>query len=220
MGVLDDDGLEALLAPLHARSEAETQATMDYFLPRFRAGEQIAFDTGAARAFLADKMVALDRDKAEFCHQVCRALGARRVVEAGTSYGISTLYLAAAVRANGGGTVIGTEYEPDKAKAARANFTAAGLAAFIELREGDLRDTLQEVAAPVDFMLIDIWIPMARPALELVLPRLRPGAVVVCDNTASFRDDYADYFRLIAESGKLTTMTLPFAGGLEFTVRV
>jgi len=137
---------------------------------------------------LADKIYALDRDKAEFCYQLCRATDARRVVEIGTSYGVSTLYLAAAVRDNvraggGNGIVIGTEYEPEKVRAARMHFNEAGLSSFIDLREGDLRDTLRQIEGSVDFTLVDIWIPMARPALELVAPDLRPRAVVTCDNT-------------------------------------
>src|SRR5207244_2718646 len=135
--------------------------------------------------FLSDKLVALDRDKSEFCYQICRALKARRVVEAGTSFGVSTLFLAAAVRDNvraygGEAIVFGSEYESQKATAARANFQEAGVADFIDLREGDLRETLKDVAGPVDFMLIDIWTPMARPALSLIAPRLRDGAVVIC----------------------------------------
>ena len=63
-------------------------------------------------AFMADKLVALDRRKAEFCYLTCRAISARRVVEVGTSFGVSTLYLAAAVRDNGGGVVFAAEYEP------------------------------------------------------------------------------------------------------------
>ena len=175
------------------------------------------------RAFRSDKLVALDRDKAEFCYQLCRANNARRIVEAGTSYGVSTLYLAAAVRDNvqatgGSGVVIGTEYEPNKARAARAHFEQAALNGFIDLREGDLRNTLRQISGPVDFMLVDIWIPMARPALELVTPHLRPGAIVVCDNTEQYRNEYADYFAFLETSG-FRTMTLPFDGGLELSVR-
>jgi hypothetical protein len=79
--------------------------------------------------FLSDKLVAIDREKAEFRYQLCRANGARRIVEAGTSFGVSTLYLAAAVRDNtraaGGatnGVVIATEHEPSKVLAAKAYF--------------------------------------------------------------------------------------------------
>ena len=77
------------------------------------------------------------------------------------------------------GVVIGTEYEPNKAAAARAHFEQAGLSRFVDLREGDLRQTLKQIDGPVDFMLMDIWITMARPALELVTPHLRPGAIVI-----------------------------------------
>ena len=88
------------------------------------------------------------------------------------------------------------------------------------MREGDLRDTLVDVGSPVDFVLVDIWTPMARPALELVAPRLRKGAVVICDNTEQYRDAYRDYFAFVDDpANHLRTMTLPFEGGLEFTVR-
>ena len=217
----------AVLESLHAQSEGQDAAMADYFGKRAAEGsiDWSAFDEDTNR-FLSDKLVALDRDKAEFCYQLCRASNARRIVEIGTSYGVSTLYLAAAVRDNlraGGaeGIVIGTEYEPGKAKAARRHFAEAALDRYIDLREGDLRETLRQIDGPVDFVLVDIWISMARPALELVAPRLRPGAIVVCDNTEQYRSDYADYFAFINDPANgFRTMTLPFGGGLEFSVRL
>jgi predicted O-methyltransferase YrrM len=221
-----DSRIEAVLDRLYAQSASQNEEMMSYFTARAAAGDidWNAFDE-RANQFLSDKLVALDREKAEYCYLVCRALRATRVVEAGTSFGASTLFLAAAVRdtirADGGdGIVIGTEYEPEKAKAARANFAEAGLSDLIDLREGDLRETLPDVSAPIDFMLIDIWTPMARPALELIAPRLRAGSVVISDNTAQFRDAYRAYFEFINDPANgLRTMTLPFEGGLEFTVR-
>jgi predicted O-methyltransferase YrrM len=212
--------LRALLDRLHAESDAQGPAMGAYFQKRAEAGDLDwnAFDADA-NTFLEDKLVALDREKAEFCHLICRSLRAKRVVEAGTSFGVSTLYLAAAVRANGGGVVIGTENEPRKAAAARKVFAEAGLSDSIDLREGDLRQTLRDVGGPVDFMLIDIWTPMARPALELVVPSLRAGAVVICDNTSQFPEAYADYFALLRDPANgFATQTLPFPGGLEFSV--
>jgi predicted O-methyltransferase YrrM len=218
--------LDELLDRLYEQSAGQAQELMAFFSAR---AEEPSFDWNRYDArthqFLSDKFVALDRDKAEFCYQLCRALGARRVVEAGTSFGVSTLFLAAAVRDNlrqngGNGLVIGTEYEPQKAKAARAVFAEASLSQFIELREGDLRDTLVDVDPLIDLVLIDIWTPMARPALELVAPRLRNGAVVICDNTEQFRHEYREYFEFVDNpANHLRTMTLPFQGGLEFTVR-
>ena len=220
--VLNDPKLDALLDRLHAQSLAQERETAEFFQRRSRTADETwrGFDDAGHR-FLADKLVALDRDKAEFCYLLCRSLGARRVVECGTSFGVSTLYLAAAVRDNGGGVVIGTEHEPAKAAAARAHFAEAGLSEYVDLREGDLRETLKDVGGPVDFMLMDIWVEMARPALELVAPRLRPGAIVVADNTTSVRGPYQAFFDYIADpENGLRTMTLPFAGGLELTVKV
>lgn len=219
--VLGDARLEALLDRLHDQSLAQERQTADFFRRRAEARELSwdGFDE-TSHQFMADKLVALDRDKAEFCYLLCRSLGARRVVEAGTSFGVSTLYLAAAVRDNGGGVVIGTEHEPAKAAAARANFDEAGLSEYIDLREGDLRETLKNFGGPIDFMLVDIWVEMARPALERVAAHLRPGAIVVADNTQSVRGPYRAYFDYIAQPAhRLRTQTLPFAGGLEMTVK-
>jgi predicted O-methyltransferase YrrM len=124
------------------------------------------------------------------------------------------------VRAGGGdGVVVGTEYEPEKAAIARTHFDTAGLSRFIDLREGDLRETLREIDGPVDFLLVDIWVAMARSALEVVFPHLRRGAIVVCDNTRQFRAEYADYFAFLEDPANgFRTMTLPFDGGLELSV--
>jgi predicted O-methyltransferase YrrM len=221
MSILRDPELEALLDGLHAASDAQIATMRSYYAERVKQTPPPSEDE--IKTFRRDKLVALDRDKAEFCYQLCRATDARRIIEIGTSFGVSTLYLAAAVRDNiraagGNGVVIGTEYEPDKACAARANFGRAGLERFIDLREGDLRETLREIEAPVDFMLVDIWIGMAQPALELVTPYLKPGAIVVCDNTRQYRNEYADYFASLEANG-FRTMTLPFDGGLELSVR-
>jgi predicted O-methyltransferase YrrM len=219
--VLRDPELERLLDRLHARSDAQIEAMRSYDAERVKQARPPTEDE--VKAFRSDKLVALDRDKAEFCYQLCRATDARRIVEIGTSFGVSTLYLAAAVRDNvraagGSGVVIGTEYEPDKASAARAHFEEAGLSHLIDLREGDLRETLKQIEGSVDFTLVDIWIGMARPALELVTPHLGTGAIVVCDNTRRYRNEYSDYFTFLQESG-FRTMTLPFDGGLELSVR-
>ena len=221
---LNDPQLEALLDRLHAQSDVEINETNAYFERRDQENsinQEKYYDKDMHR-FLSDKMVALDRDKAEFCYLLCRSLRATRVVEAGTSFGVSTLYLAAAVRDNQveDGVVIGTEHEPRKIDIARANFKEAGLSEFIELREGDLRETLQSIGSPVDFMLVDIW-EVARPALELVSASLRPGAIVACDNTAVDANEYRDYFEFVNNPrNRFRTMTVPFNGGFELTVRI
>ena len=222
-GVITDSALQARIDALHAQSVAQGADTNAYFGARAKKGE-LSWDglDEDANRFMADKMVALEPIKAEFAHLTCRALQAKRVVEVGTSYGVSTLYLADAIRANGGGTVIATEYEPEKCAAARKTFAEAGLAEFIDLREGDLRETLKHLEGPIDFVLMDIWTEMARPAMELIGPHLRPGAVVLADNTAGmFRHPYRFFFEYVDDpANRFAHMTMPFQGGLEMVVRV
>jgi len=221
---LNDPKLEELLERLHKQSALQEEETNAYFELR---EQKIAIDNEDfydenLKRFLSDKIAALDRDKALFCYLLCRSLRATRIVEAGTSYGVSTLYLAAAVRDNqvDNGVVVGTEHEPRKAEIARANFKKAGLNDYIDLREGDLRQTLQDVGGPVDFMLVDIW-EVALPALELVAPNLRPGAIVACDNTTVDAAEYKDYFTFLNNPiNRFQTMTVPFDGGFELSVKV
>jgi predicted O-methyltransferase YrrM len=214
-----DTALQSRIDALQAKSVAQEAETHRYFSERAKKGD-LSWDglDADANRFMADKLVALEPIKAEFCHLVCRSLGARRVVEVGTSYGVSTHYLAAAVRETGG-MVIATEYEPAKAAAARANFEAAGIADLIDLREGDLRETLKALESPIDFVLMDIWTEMVVPAMQLITPHLRPGAVVIADNTTSFRHAYRHYFDFLAANG-FSTLTLPFDGGLEYSVKL
>lgn len=102
-------------------------------------------------------MVALDADKAAFIYNLIRSKGATRVVELGTSVGVSTVYLALAVGQNvraltggsrtGAAGVVATEWEAAKAERARVLWKGAGVEEvekWIELREGDLKETFKE----------------------------------------------------------------------------
>src|SRR5580658_6074128 len=136
-------------------------------------------------------------DQGELLYLLCRALGARRVVDFATSVGFSTLYLAAAMRDNGGGRVIGAEIVPEKIQAAQRNLEAAGLAAFVEIRAGDARETLRDVGGDIDLALIDGWPGGSGPSLSLevmrvLAPQMRAGAIAVNDNA---EEDYLEFIR-------------------------
>jgi predicted O-methyltransferase YrrM len=225
-GLRDDLQLQSLLDRLHAQSLAQEGDIRSHFAEQGTAsiiGTRAELEQG--RGFWRDKLVALDADKAQFCYALCRALHARRIVEAGTSFGISTLYLAAAVRDNGGGIVIGAEQEPSKVAVARGHFREARLDAYIDLREGDILEALVEalggLEGPVDFLLLDIWTPLARPVLELVATHLRAGAIVATDNTARRRPEYGALLAYLGDPANgFITQTLPFDGGFEISVKV
>jgi predicted O-methyltransferase YrrM len=175
---------------------------------------------------MKDKFIALDADKAAFMYNLVRAIGATNIVEAGTSYGVSTIYLALAVGQNaqskgkkpGEAKVIATEHWHEKAERARAYWKEAGesVEPWIDLREGDILQTLKKDMPTVDLVLFDIWAPLAAPTLDVVLPNLRSGAVILADNVTASGSAYDDFFaRLKGPNSKFKTMTLPFAGGLE-----
>ncbi len=226
----DDPALRALLDELHARSDAEVPLIEDYY--RAGAPRPTGFEEpeSAGRSFWRDKFVALDRDKAELCYSLCRLAGAATIIEAGTSFGVSTLYLAAAIRdtaaseaaAGGSGPrrVVTCDNEPAKVAVARTHFERAGLATFVEIRLGDIRDSLRDLHEPVDVLLLDIWAPIAGDVLALVAPHLRVGGLVVADNTRARRDLYGGLFEILDDPlHGFTTQTLPFDGGLEVAVK-
>ena len=216
----DDAALRALLDDLHARSLAQDGAIDAYYAGGADRPSGYEADDSPGRAFWRDKFVALDRDKAELCYALCRATRATRVVEAGTSFGVSTLYLAAAVRDNGGGTVTTCDNEPAKAAVARRHLEQAALAGHVDMRIGDIRDTLRDLDGPVDVLLLDIWATVAADVIALVGPRLRVGGMVLADNSEMRRALYAGLFAYLHDPAHgFTTMTLPFMGGLELAIR-
>ena len=129
-----------------------------------------------------DVYMSVSSEGGELLYLLARASGARTVVEYGTSFGVSTIYLASAVRDNGGGTVIGTELQAEKAVAAQRNFVEAGVADLIDLRVGNALSTLAEVPGPVDLVLLDGWPDLALPVLRLLEPALRPGSLILVDD--------------------------------------
>ncbi|KAJ9603656.1 hypothetical protein H2200_011842 [Cladophialophora chaetospira] len=206
-----------LLDRLHKQSE-DQEATVD--ITKY-AGD-------ALHDVVRDKFIALDQDKCHFLYQTCRAINAKNIVEAGTSFGVSTIYLGLAVTRNveatgGTGTVIGTEHEPSKAEVARKHWEEAGeeVSRHIDLRVGDLRETLKHDLPQIDLLLLDIWAPMTLPALRLVQPHLRYGGVVIVDNSIASAERYKDLLaHLRAPDSGFINLTLPYNKGLEVSVYV
>jgi len=164
--------------------------------------------------------IPISRAQGVFLYLVARSLGARRIVEFGTSFGVSTIYAAAAAR-DLGGAVVGSELEPGKHARALANLAEAGLAGVVDVRLGDARETLRDVPAPIDLVLLDGWKELYLPILQLLAPKLRPGAVVLADNIKTFRRALAPYVEYV-QSGRngFASMTLPLKDGFEYSVRL
>lgn len=148
-------------------------------------------------------------------YMMARANRAQAIVEFGTSFGISTIHLAAALRDNGGGTLIGSELEPTKAVRARDNLAKAGLADLVTIREGDALETLaHDLPATIDAVLLDGHKPLYAPVLALLASRLRPGSFLVADNA----DASPDYVAQVRAPGS-GYVSVPFGEDVELTVK-
>jgi predicted O-methyltransferase YrrM len=153
---------------------------------------------------------------ARLLYMLARMTGARAIVEFGTSFGVSTIHLAAALRDNGGGALIGSELEPSKIATARANLSAAGLDDLVDVREGDALETLaRDLPASIDVVLLDGHKPLYARVLELLAPRLHPGSCLVADNA----DACPDYLARV-RSGDGTYLSVPFGEDVELTIKL
>ena len=220
MTTLIHDPLASLLARLFDEAEAASPATSPAFADVSR-DEQARLmrsktDYTDLYARLKDYPLPVSRETGTLLYMLARSGGARAIVEFGTSFGISTLHLAAALRDNGGGRLITSEFEPSKVARARANLAAAGLADLVEIREGDaLRTLAADLPDSVDLLLLDGAKGLYPEILALVEPHLEAGAFVVADN-AEYSPDYLAYVRA-PENGYLS---VPFGGDVELSMRI
>jgi predicted O-methyltransferase YrrM len=214
----------APVAPLLNRLFAEAEAAHPMADPAFAAissEERLRLMRSKADyrdfyAQLKDYALPVSRDTGRLLYMLARATRARAIVEFGTSFGLSTLHLAAALRDNGGGRLITSEFEPSKIARAQANLAAGGLADLVEIREGDALETLaSNLPDTIDLLLLDGAKSLYMDVLGLVGSRLRTGAVIVADN-ADHCPEYLEYVS-VPENGYLS---MPFTEEVELTIRL
>jgi predicted O-methyltransferase YrrM len=165
---------------------------------------------------LKDFAIPVSRETGTLLYMLARSSNARTIVEFGTSFGISTLHLAAALRDNGGGRLIATEFEPSKVARARNNLTEGNLIDLVEIREGDALQTLSSnLPDVIDLVLLDGHKALYPEILSLLETHLRAGALIIADN-ADHSPEYLERVRSPA-NGYLST---PFAGDVEVSIRV
>lgn len=167
----------------------------------------------------ANNFLNITPEYGRFLYQCVRARKASRIVEFGTSMGISTIYLAAALRDAGGGHLIGTELEAGKAERARANLEAAGLADLVDIRVGDARETLLDVGGAIDLVLLDGAFSLYLPVLKLLEPRLTSGTLILAENAFDQDNAYLAYVRDAANGYLSQPLAINEGRGNEFTVR-
>jgi predicted O-methyltransferase YrrM len=212
--------LERLLSQAAATSPASTPSVSEYWnsLTAEDRSRLVRSRTDYIEFYskMKDIPLAVSKETGLLLYMLARSTGARSVVEFGTSFGISTIFIASALRDNGGGRVITSEFEPSKVARARAHLSAARLEDLVEFREGDALQTFAgDLPDSVDLLLLDGAKSLYLDVLDLVADRLRPGALIVADN-ANFYPPYLERVRA-PSSGY---MSVAFAEDVELSIRL
>jgi predicted O-methyltransferase YrrM len=197
-----DARVDAVLDLYHRRIQDEAP------LMRQAAGQT---DTG----WLDRVLLAVGPDTGRLINILVRSLRAPNILELGTSYGYSGIWLAEAARATGG-RVTTMELQDYKSSHARDMAEKAGLAGHIDFKVGDAVRMIAELPFGLDFVLVDLWKDLYVPCLEAFYPKLNPGAIVVADNMI-FPDteEVRLYAKAIRAKSGISSVLLPVGSGLE-----
>ncbi len=212
MSVLNSPKVQGLLARLFAESAAQEAAR-----PVLAAGFSYDAYSPQDRAdALSAVYMPISAQGGDLLYSLVRASRPDWVVEFGTSFGISTIYLACAILDNGKGHLFSTELNVAKVQAAQRNLLAAGVADPVTILQGDALQTLTDVPGPIGLVLLDGWKDMNLPVLKLLEPRLAVGALIIGDdNTFKTMADYLHYVRDRANG--YVSVDFPVEDGMEIS---
>lgn len=200
------DAFQSVLAAYNERAAREEEL-------------QKAGDPRTALAARDSYLLHVGEEVARFLHSLVIARKARYIVELGTSYGYSTLFLADAARVTGG-KLFTLELAAEKQDYARAQLEKAGLAQHVEWLQGDALDLLAGLEGPIDFVLLDLWKELYVPCLDLFFPKLAKGAVIAADNMLfpeMVRPEAATYRAAVGTKPGLQSALLPIGQGIELS---
>lgn len=176
-------------------------------------------DNDARETARPRRMLNITRDTGRLLWILVRATGARRILEVGTSNAFSTIWLADAARATGG-RVTTLEFNPTKIALARTNLARAGLESVVEVIAGRAADTLPGLAGPLDLVFLDADRPSYLDYLELVVPKLRPGGLLIADNVTSHAQELEAFLGRVKSHPRLFAVTVPIGNGEEIALKL
>lgn len=162
------------------------------------------------------RMRAVGPHTGQLLNILARSLKAPTILEIGTSFGYSGIWLAEAARA-AGGRLITMELHDYKSAFARDMAQKAGLADHVDFRVGDAVQMIRDFPDGIDFILLDLWKDLYVPCLEAFYPKLNAGAIIVADNIRTDRADVMDYVRAIRAKPDITSVMLPVGQGIEIS---
>jgi predicted O-methyltransferase YrrM len=194
----------------------------DTLLPQVRAeAARLGLSPGDSRlvTLLDDAFIAVAPEVGRLLYSFVRALRPATVVEFGTSFGLSTIHIASALRDNGYGRLVATEIQPVKAMRATDHVRQAGLDDLVDIRIGDAFATLAETK-DIDFLLLDGWKDLYLPMLKMLEPAINPGGMIVADDIDLCPDMLRSYTAYVRNPvNGYTSSKLPIDDGLELSIR-
>jgi predicted O-methyltransferase YrrM len=202
-----DNRIEAVLAEYHQRIKEE-----DILVKTLSHEER--------NQRLNDFLLPVGEEVGMFINNLAKSAKSKTILEIGTSYGYSTIWLAEAAKATGG-KVITLEISPEKAAYAHQKAVDAGLSEYIDFRVGDAIETISNAAETFDFVLVDVWKELYVPCFELFFPKLKTGAWVLADNMIfppNSLPEATAYRNRIRETNAFDTVLIPIGSGIEVSV--
>ncbi len=152
-------------------------------------------------------------ENGQFLTILLKAIHAQNVLEVGTSNGYSTIWLATALKETGG-NLITLEFDAARAALARTNLLDTGLNSIVEVRVANALDEIPKCQGPFDFVFLDAEKSEYRRYLELALPAIRPGGLIVADDTVTMRDEMQDYVEIVFNTPRLRSVDIPLDDGI------
>lgn len=201
--------------------DAAVWAVIEEYEARAEREEQLwdSLSPQEAERRIDEMLLPVGRATGAFLNLLAKEARARRILEVGSSFGYSTVWLAEAARAVGG-KLISLELRKPKTDYATAQLARAGLERFVEFQVGDALESLAALPGPFDLVLIDLWKDLYVPVWGLLHPKLAPGALVVADNMlepASARPHAQAYRHAVHCARDMSSVLLPVGNGIELS---
>jgi len=179
-----------------------------------RIAEERSLPRPASPGDLDQRLLAVGPDTGQFINILARSLRAPTILEIGTSYGYSGIWLGDAARASGG-RLITLELQAHKSAYARDMAAKAGLAEYADFRVGDAVQLIDALETSIDFVLLDLWKDLYVSCLEALYPKLNPGAIIVADNMLGPAAGVREYQQAVRAKSNVTSILLPVGSGIE-----
>jgi predicted O-methyltransferase YrrM len=200
--------------------DEKVSAVLDVYHQRMREEDrrwQEVPPTGGSVEWLDQVLLAVGPETGKLLNILVRSLKAPNILEIGTSYGYSGIWLAEAAQATGG-RVTTLELQDYKSAHARDMAAKAGLAGSIDFKVGDALQLIAGLPSGIDFVLLDLWKDLYEPCLEAFYPKLNPGAIIVADNMIYPGGDAVKrYGKAVRAKPGITSVLLPVGSGLEIS---